>query len=328
LAATDAVFPSVPQKAGHYESFYLRAGHPSEALAVWIRHTVHKPPGAAARGSVWFTLFDPASGPPRASKVTGDDLAAGDGCLIRIGDSRFEARRAVGAALSDPLAASWSLELEPRDGPFEHLPRAWMYTATLPRTKALSPCPSALFRGQVTVDGRTIDVDGWPGMVGHNWGAEHAERWVWLHGVAFDGAPDAWLDATFGRIKVGPVTVPWIANACLSLSGRRYRLGGLERALSTHVDARPGTFEFRLAGSDASVRGRVEADLGNTVAWVYADPAGGEHQVLNCSAASLELAVECDGQPASTLRTRAGASYELGIRERDHGVAVQPFGDG
>ena len=325
MAATDAVFPSVPQKAGHYESFYLRAGHPNEPLAVWIRHTVHKPPGAAPRGSVWFTLFDPTSGPPRASKVTGDDLSAGDGCLIRIGDSRFDSRRAVGAALSDPLSAAWSLEIEELEAPFEHLPRRWMYTARLPRTKTLSPCPSARFSGQVTVDGRAIEVDGWPGMVGHNWGSEHAERWVWLHGVAFADHPDAWFDATFGRIRVGGITVPWIANAGLSLDGERHRLGGLKRA---RVDARPGSCEFRLAGSGASVRGRVDADLTDTVAWVYADPAGGEHNVLNCSAATLELDVEREGKPPLTLRTRGGASYELGMRERDHGVALQPFPDG
>ena len=328
MAATDAVFPTVPLSAGHYESFFVRAGHPTEPLAVWIRHTVHKPPGAPPRGSVWFTLFDPASGPPRASKVSSDDVSAGDGCLIRIGDSRFEPRRAVGAALSDPLSAAWSLELEALDAPFEHLPRGWMYTSRLPRTKALSQCPSVRFRGQVTVDGRTIDVDGWSGTVGHNWGSEHAERWVWLHGIAFDGHPDVWLDATFGRIKLGAVTVPWIANAGLSLDGERHRFGGLQRVRSTQVAAAPGRCEFRLAGSGASVRGRVDADLADTVGWVYADPAGGEHNVLNCSAAALELVVERDGEAPLTLHTRNGASYELGMRERDHGIALQPFPDG
>ena len=44
---THARFPEVDLKAGHYESFYLKACHPSEPLGVWIRYTVHKRPGGA-----------------------------------------------------------------------------------------------------------------------------------------------------------------------------------------------------------------------------------------------------------------------------------------
>ena len=47
---TEARFPAVPAKAGHYESFYLKLCHPSEPLGAWIRYTVHKRPGEAAEG--------------------------------------------------------------------------------------------------------------------------------------------------------------------------------------------------------------------------------------------------------------------------------------
>ncbi len=56
---TAARFPAVPAKAGHYESFYLKLCHPSKPLGAWIRYTVHKRPGAAPTGSLWFTLFEP-----------------------------------------------------------------------------------------------------------------------------------------------------------------------------------------------------------------------------------------------------------------------------
>ncbi len=81
---TAARFPDVPASRGHYESFYLKAGHPEEPIAVWIRYTIHKRPGAQPRGSVWFTLFDARAGkPPRASKVTveADRLGAGGGTV-------------------------------------------------------------------------------------------------------------------------------------------------------------------------------------------------------------------------------------------------------
>ena len=67
---TRARFPDVPHDAGHYESFYLRAAHPSEPLGIWIRYTVHKRPGEEPKGSVWFTLFDAGADGPWAVKVT------------------------------------------------------------------------------------------------------------------------------------------------------------------------------------------------------------------------------------------------------------------
>jgi hypothetical protein len=38
---TEARFPKVPEKAGHYESFYLKLTQPGGGRAAWIRHTVH-----------------------------------------------------------------------------------------------------------------------------------------------------------------------------------------------------------------------------------------------------------------------------------------------
>jgi hypothetical protein len=41
----------------------------------------------------------------------------------------------------------------------------------------------------------------------------------------------------------------------------------------------------------------------------------------------MTLKVERDGAEPVTLTTAGGATYELGMRERDHGVALQPFSD-
>jgi hypothetical protein len=153
-------------------------------------------------------------------------------------------------------------------------------------------------------------------MIGHNWGAQHAERWLWLHAVDFDGAPGAWLDLAVGRVRVGPATTPWVANGALALDARRRALGGPGRR--TEVQARPGAATVALD----DVRIDVSAPDGQTVAWVYADPPGGEHHSLNCSIARMELTAG-----GRTLTTAHGAVYELGIREHDHGVQVAPFPD-
>jgi hypothetical protein len=164
-------------------------------------------------------------------------------------------------------------------------------------------------------------------MVGHNWGSEHAERWVWLHAVGFAEAPGAWLDVALGRVKVGRAVTPWIANGALSLDGARVQLGGIRRTRSTRVDARPGALEAVIGGAGATIRVSVSAPLEQTVAFVYADPGGGEHHALNCSIAQVRVRVERPGRPALELASAFGGAYELGMRETDHGVEVQPFPD-
>jgi hypothetical protein len=180
----------------------------------------------------------------------------------------------------------------------------------------------------VTVDGRDIRVDGWLGMVGHNWGAEHAERWIWTDGMGFENDGDAYLDAAIGRIKLGPYTTPWIGNGVLFVDGELHRLGGLERTRSTVVRETPQGAQIVLPGKGVKVSGRVGAAPSRFVAWQYADPDGGGHEVVNCSIASMTLSVERDGRPPIELHTEHGATFELGMRETGHGVPVQPFPDG
>ena len=199
----------------------------------------------------------------------------------------------------------------------------------IPRTKLLSPYPGALFSGTVKAGDRTVDLEGWPGMVGHNWGAEHAERWIWMHGTSFEGRfGSTWFDAGLGRIKIGPATTPWIGNGVLCLDGVRHRVGGIERTRSTDVRERPDGCEFTLPGKDLTIRGRVGAERKNFVGWIYADPDGSEHNTVNCSIADMTLDVERDGRERLRLTLSGGAAYELGMRERDHGMKIQPFADG
>ena len=63
--------------------------------------------------------------------------------------------------------------------------------------------------------------------------------------------------------------------------------------------------------------------------WVYADPDGSEHHAVNCSVADLQRGrVAPRPRAALSLSLDGGAAYELGMRERDHGMAIQPFPDG
>jgi hypothetical protein len=320
----------VGQDAGHYESFFIKATRPTGGQGLWIRHTVHKPPGDDPSGSLWLTLFDADAAGPRATKATfgAEELSAPEGGYIRVDGAVLEPGHAAGAIATPELEASWDLRFDDPSGPFHHLPYDRLYDAPLPRTKFLSPYPSARFDGTVTVGGARIELGGWPGMIGHNWGAQHAERWVWIQGANLGGQEGSCLDLAAGRIKVGPLTTPWVANGLLRIDDAEHRLGGFGRMRSTKLDEQPTSCAFQIAGEEVRLRGRVSAERRDFVAWVYADPKGGEHHTLNCSISDLELELERDGHAPERLELSGGAAYEIGLRPSDHGIPLQPYPDG
>jgi hypothetical protein len=325
-----ARFSRVAARAGHYESFYLKACEPGGGRGLWIRHTVHKRPGAEPNASIWFVFFDRAAAGPRATKVTvpAAELAAPGGSWIRVGDAEIGADRAEGSVDTEALAAAWSLTFAAEAEPCRYLPADWLYEAPLPKTKFVAPVPLTHFDGRLEIDDEAIELSGWPGMIGHNWGSEHAERWVWLEGTGFEGSPGAYFDAGAARVKLGPRTSPWIPSGMLMLDGVAHRLGGLGAIRSSSIAETPGACAFVLTGKDVVVRGRVSAPEKDFVGWVYADPEGPEHDTVNCSVADLELTVERRGLSRRELTLAAGAAYELGMREDDHGIPIQPYPDG
>jgi len=212
-----ARFSGVATKAGHYESFYIKACRPGGGQGIWIRHTVHKRPGAQPTASIWFVLFDREAGAPQATKVTvpGTQLSAPGGSWIRVADAEIGPGRASGSIGTEALSASWELSFSGDAEPCKYLPADWLYEAPLPRTKFVAPFPDASFNGRLEVDGEAIELNSWPGMIGHNWGSEHAERWVWLEGTGFAGSEDTYFDAGAARVKAGPWTTPWLPSGML-----------------------------------------------------------------------------------------------------------------
>ncbi|RYP81354.1 hypothetical protein EKO23_23735 [Nocardioides guangzhouensis] len=322
---TRARFPDVDPAAGHYESFYLKASAPGGGEAVWIRHTVHQRPGAAPTASVWFVHF--GAGQPRAAKVTvgADALSVPPGEYVDVGGCRIGQGWMTGKVAARGLDARWDLALTDRAPGLRHLPAGWMYDRGFPRTKVESPHPSVTVTGEVRLGDTVVALAGWDGIVGHNWGSEHAARWVWLQAPLADGG---YLDVAAARVGVGPVTTPWIANGGLLLGDLRVPLGGPLRMRATSLDAATGRCTFALAGPGVRLYGTVVSPADRMVGWRYADPDGGEHQVSNCSVADLELIVQRRDAAPEVLHVPGAAAYELGTREPQPGVPMQPYPDG
>jgi hypothetical protein len=310
--------------AGRYESWFVSArdaepGRPTRAL--WIRHTRHRFTGAeAGSGALWCTVFDPAGGGgPAAVKESVVEFA--DGCAA-------DAQRFCGGARARGRMAEWDLTLSGASE-LRHLSPGLLYRLPLPKTKLVAPVPDGVVSGRVVLDGVVVDVVGWRATVGHNWGREHAERWVWLHAAGFSDAPEAWLELALARVRVGGALSPWIANGAVFVGGRRFRLGGLGHVPGVRVVAAPGRVEAIVPGRGIEVRVAADADLDQTVGFTYTGTTPDDtRSVLHSGLASIRLGVRRPGRSSAELATAAGGAFELGARELDgHGVPTQPYPD-
>ncbi len=310
--------------AGRYESWFVSArdvdaGRPARAL--WIRHTRHRFAGSEQEsGALWCTVFDPAGGDgPAAVKESGLEL---DGAHHAGADGFHGGARARGRMAEWDLTVSGSSELR-------HLSPGVLYRLPLPKTKLVAPVPDGVISGRVVVDGVVVDVVGWRATVGHNWGREHAEKWVWLHAAGFSDEPEAWLELALARVRVGGALSPWIANGAVFVGGRRFRLGGLGHVPGVRVVAAPGRLEAIVPGKGVEVRVAAHADLDQTVNFTYTGTRPGDtRSVLHAGLASVRLGVRRPGRSSAELATVAGAAYELGARELEgHGVPMQPYPD-
>lgn len=180
--------------------------------------------------------------------------------------------------------------------------------------------------GSLVVDGTPVDLTGWTGMVGHNWGSERAARGVWLRVCSLGDDGSGWLDAVLGRVRVGPVLAPWTAFGALQVDGTRHHPGGLLRR-GADVEVRPDGARIRLAGPSAQITVTATVSLPSTVGWEYADPTGHRHEVVNCWVAAMELEAEL-GDRRTTYRPppRRGV-LQLGADAKALHVLLQPFAD-
>jgi hypothetical protein len=300
---------------GRYESWFLSARDPAAPRALWIRHTRFHGAGGRESVALWCTLFEPAPVAVKQSLEAFPEAAVA-------GPDAFR-----GEARAGGHAAEWALELAGGEPPLRPLRPAALYRAPVPRTKLEAPLPEGIVSGRVTFDSRRLVVAGWRATVGHNWGSEHAERWIWLHAAELAEAPDAWLELVLARVRLGRVLTPWLGGGALSLAGERLPLGGPGRRAA--VSAAPGRLHARVSGPRTRVRVSVEAPPEHTVAFAYANPSGGEgREALHAGACAVRLRVERRGRPALELASATGAAYELGgPAGGGHGVPLEPYPD-
>ena len=313
---------------GHYESYFLRANHPERPLGFWIRYTVFSPKGRpdAALGELWAIVFDGEARQCVAVKrelpIAECGFGGDDSPDVRIGDAALRGAEAHGAATSAGHTVGWTLAMRGEPQPLLLLPPA-MYEARLPRAKSLVPVPLAIFDGQLTVDGRRLEVAGWVGSQNHNWGSRHTDHYAWGQVAGFDGQPDTFLELATARIRLGPLWTPPMTPLVLRHAGREHRLNATRLTLRARTHLSYFSWSFATATDDVAIEGTIDAPRWAVVGLRYRNPPGGEKHCLNTKLARCRLTIaDRRAGTTETLHTEHRAAFEILTDDRDHGVAI------
>jgi hypothetical protein len=215
--------------------------------------------------------------------------------------------RFQGAASAAGHEARWDLTVEASAAAVRPMSPDLLYRLPLPRTKVELPVPAGTAHGHVEVDGRHWQIDAWPATVGHNWGSEHAEQWLWLH--ALDVGAFRWVELIAARIRVGGVLSAWTATGVAAVGDGVHRLAGLTHPPSVRTIA-PDRADLQLSAGRVRLAVTVTADPMLSTVLTYRDPRGGTRTVAHSGLAALTLTLRSrDGR---TARHAGMCAFEVG----------------
>ena len=319
------------QKAGHYESYFLRANHPVLPLAFWIRYTVFSPRNQPdkAIGELWAVYFDGENNTNIAVKkevpISRCTFSA-SGLDVKIGDAALNSARLAGEASANNHGISWNLAYTGNGRPLFLLPRK-MYSAGFPKAKALVALPMARFNGTVMLDGKEIEIENWIGSQNHNWGSKHTDLYAWGQVAGFDNSPGTFLEVATGRVKIGPIWTPCMTPIVLRHKGVEYALNSIKQTINACGQFDYFDWHFGSADDDVSIAGRIFADRSRFAGLNYYNPPGGNKHCLNTKLASCEIRITYRrgaGKGSSELlTTRHRAAFEILTDKRDHSIDIQ-----
>jgi hypothetical protein len=323
--------------APHVESWFLKANDPSGERALWVRTTIFAREGSPPLAEAWAIAFDRAQGHVAAKTTVpfadarfahGAVDAAVDGCELSLG-------RTKGSLATGTRAIAWDLEIGPeRATPIAHLPSRALYADGVPPfTKLVTPLADARVTGTVRVhdgerapdadeadqaDQKEWRLDGWPAMLGHNWGRGHAPLYAWSHCNAWDDADDLVFEGVSARVRLGAVLSPVATSAFVRYRGRRIEFRSLL--------ANRGTISLRRWECVAEAAGarlvcELAAETDDFVGLHYANPSSGMTYCLNSKLARARLELSLPGGETVAATSRA-AALEIGTRENTHGVRM------
>lgn len=313
--------------AGHYESFFQRANHPTRPLAFWIRYTLFSPQGrpAQAVGELWAVCFNGETGQHLAAKQAfplGECAFSPAAFAVQIGGATLDPGRLSGIIHGQGHTFSWELAYGGGAPPLLLLP-VGLYPARFPAAKSLVGQPLAIFNGTLALDGEPVEVAGWQGSQNHNWGRRHTDRYAWGQVAGFDSHPQSFLELATAQLKAGPFWTPPFTPVVLRHQGVEYALNSLSQSLRAQGAFDYFTWRFRSTTRQVEIEGFIEAPRSAFIGLRYANPPGGAKDCLNTKIAACRVQLRDRARGVlATLETGSRAAFEILTDDVGHGVPI------
>jgi hypothetical protein len=315
------------QTQGHYESFFLRANHPTRPLAFWIRYTLFSPKNFPEKsiGELWATFFN---GETNQHAVVKQEypLAA---CFfdtssfnVQIGTAKLSTHFLQGAIESKGRTFAWEMTFDGDSSPLLLLPLNF-YKGKFPAAKSLVSLPMARFNGTLSVNGETISVINWVGSQNHNWGMRHTDLYAWGQVAGFDSHPESFLEVATAKLRLGPLWTPPITLHVLRHQQKEYALTGLVQGVRAQGGFKYFTWEFKSKTNSVEIEGQISAPSHAFIGLNYYNPPGGNKHCLNSKIAACKLYFKDKGTgKTELLETKHRAAFEILTNDRNHGIAI------
>ncbi|RPJ63293.1 MAG: hypothetical protein EHM12_02655 [Dehalococcoidia bacterium] len=319
------------QQAGHYESYFLRANHPNNAQAFWIRYTIFSPAGKTdkAIGELWAAFFDAQAGTNTAVKkeVPFSHCSFSSSRMdVKIDTALLNPGKLIGDASTQKHEISWDLSYSGNSKPLFLLPLK-MYSAGFPKAKALVPLPMARFNGTLNVDGKRIEILNWIGSQDHNWGSKHTDLYAWGQVAGFDNYPGSFLEVATAKVKIGPFWTPSMTPIVLRHKSEEIALNSIGQTLKARGQFTYFDWQFKSGNEKYELEGRIWADRSRFAGLTYYNPPGGNKFCLNSKIASctLKITYKEGGNKGTSelLSTDHRAAFEILTSKNDHCITAQ-----
>jgi hypothetical protein len=316
--------PVMPE-APYYESRYIRANHPEQPQALWLRETLLLPTAGDAVADVWVMVFDPEGEGNRALKEPYPIDAAAyeyDNWTARIGAASIDDRSAQGVVTGGNRSARWDLRITPGADAEVRLLTERAYKARIPTAKTTVRHPLARFDGQVELDDARLVLDGWTGSVNHNWGTRHTPAYAFGQVCGFDDAPDSSLEIVTARAAVGPVLTPAATLFVFRHAGQEFAVRSILGSLQTHGRYRPFSWSFGARVGEQMIEGEVVAEPADVIGLTYTDTDGGSKYCYNSAIATCRMQVAGKAFERRELLATRRAMFEILTDKRHDAVPL------
>lgn len=285
------------------EVWYATVTHRESRAGLWLRYTIAAPRDGDPSCALWAFYFDPDGKTSFAGRndypidYLGHVPGRDDGAVVRIGDAWLSETHLDGRVENGGRTLAWSLDLEPADRCYQHLPPALRGLAAKRFSALCSPNLSVPMTGTVELDGEVVAYEREPGCQSHRWGRRHSRSWAWAHCSSWNGDVDAVFEGVAAQARPG---VPALSFFYLRYRGEdlvfRTIRGGFEMPAWTFVASND---RWRITGAAGLRRDHA-------VQVRYDDPDGGARHCVNSEIA--DLAMELYERSGRTWRHRATLS--------------------